>query len=63
MMMPVMDGWQFRLEQQKDPTIQHIPVVMITASDDRRADLIPSDQVLTKPVRARELLKLVQQFC
>ena len=63
MMMPVMDGWQFRQEQQNAPTIQHIPVVMITASDDRRADLIPSDQVLTKPVRVQELLKVVQQFC
>src|SRR5713101_95680 len=63
MMMPVMDGWQFRREQHNDPTIQHIPVVMITGSDDRRADLIPSDQVLTKPVRVQELLKVVQQFC
>jgi CheY-like chemotaxis protein len=63
MMMPVMGGWQFRREQQDDPTIQHIPVVMITASEERRADLIPSDQVLTKPVRVQELLKFVHQFC
>jgi len=59
----VMDGLQFRREQHNDPRIQHIPVVMITASDDRRADLIPGDQVLTKPVQAQELLRVVHQFC
>ncbi len=63
MMMPVMNGWQFRREQQKDPSIQRIPVVMITASEERRVDLIPNHQVLTKPVRVDQLLKSVHRFC
>jgi CheY-like chemotaxis protein len=63
MMMPVMSGWQFRREQQRDPSIQRIPVVMITASEERRGDLIPNQQVLTKPVRADELLKSVHRYC
>jgi len=63
MMMPVMSGWQFRREQQRDPSIQCIPVVMITASEERRADLIPNQQVLTKPVRADEVLKSVHRYC
>ena len=61
--MPVMDGWQFRREQQEDPSIQSIPVVMITASEERRADLIPNEQVLRKPVPVDELLKFVHRFC
>jgi CheY-like chemotaxis protein len=63
MMMPVMNGWQFRREQQKDPSIQFIPVVMITASDERQVDLIPNNQVLTKPIRVNELLEFVHRFC
>jgi len=26
--MPVMDGWQFRFEQRRDPTLADIPVVV-----------------------------------
>lgn len=63
MMMPVMNGWQFRRKQQEDPSIQHIPVVMITGSEERRADLIPNNQVLTKPFPVDELLKFVHQLC
>jgi CheY-like chemotaxis protein len=28
--MPMMDGWQFRHEQQQDPVLADIPVVMMT---------------------------------
>jgi len=63
MMMPVMNGWQFRRKQQQDPSIQNIPVVMITASEERQADLIPDDQVLAKPFPVDALLKFVHQFC
>lgn len=31
LMMPVMDGFQFYREQQSDPTIANIPVVVMTA--------------------------------
>jgi CheY-like chemotaxis protein len=61
--MPVMNGWQFRREQQKDPSIQKIPVVLVTANEERQAELIPNDLVLRKPVRVDELLKFVHRFC
>ena len=32
LMMPVMDGWDFRVEQLRDPTLKDIPVVVITAT-------------------------------
>jgi CheY-like chemotaxis protein len=63
MMMPGMSGWQFLREQQEDTSIQCIPVLMITASDERRVDLIPNNQVLTKPIRVDELLESVHRFC
>jgi CheY-like chemotaxis protein len=31
MMMPVMDGWQFRNEQLQDPALATVPVVCVTA--------------------------------
>src|SRR5262245_23155992 len=32
LMMPVMDGWDFRAEQLRDPGLRDIPVVVITAT-------------------------------
>ena len=32
LMMPVMDGWDFRREQQRDPALLHVPVVIVSAS-------------------------------
>jgi CheY-like chemotaxis protein len=32
LMMPVMDGWDFRDEQLRDPALKDIPVVVITAT-------------------------------
>src|SRR3982074_3818832 len=31
LMMPVMDGWQFRSHQKQDPALKSIPVVIVTA--------------------------------
>src|SRR5258705_13036727 len=32
LMMPVLDGWQFRIEQRNDPSLAETPVVAISAS-------------------------------
>lgn len=36
LMMPVMDGWQFRSAQRADPRLAEIPVVLISAHVDAR---------------------------
>ena len=33
LMMPVMNGWQFRIEQLRDPSLARIPVVLMSASE------------------------------
>ena len=38
LMMPVMDGWDFRTEQLKDPALKEIPVFIITAAGFERSD-------------------------
>lgn len=34
LMMPGMNGWVFRLEQQKDPALAHIPVIILSGHQD-----------------------------
>jgi CheY-like chemotaxis protein len=65
LMMPVMDGWQFRAEQIRDPRLAAIPVVVMTAHGGalaKRLDLAAA-AALTKPVTANQLLDTVQRFC
>lgn len=57
LMMPGMNGWQFRDEQLKDPAIRRIPVVVMTASRDLRD--IAADDVVYKPLKLDQLLEVV----
>jgi CheY-like chemotaxis protein len=36
LMMPVMDGWKFRSEQLRDPTLARIPTVLLSGAYDVR---------------------------
>ena len=59
--MPVMDGWQFRSEQIKNPRLAHIPVIVVTALSDR-AD-VDANEVIIKPVDVDRLLSTVDHYC
>ena len=59
--MPVMDGWQFRSEQTRNPRLAHIPVIVVTALSDR-AD-VDANEVIIKPVDVDRLLLKVDQYC
>jgi CheY-like chemotaxis protein len=60
LMMPVMDGWQFRVEQLGDPSLARIPVVVMSASDDDRE--VPADGRVRKPFDIDTLLRVVSRF-
>jgi CheY-like chemotaxis protein len=60
LMMPGMNGWQFREVQTNDPAIATIPVVVITATRNLRE--INADDILHKPVKPAELLRIVEQW-
>lgn len=63
--MPVMTGWEFRTEQQRDPRLAPIPVVVISA--DRSLDQAPfsidATGYFTKPINFPQLITLVDQLC
>jgi CheY-like chemotaxis protein len=65
LMMPVMNGWEFRDAQAKDPTLAAIPVVVITADHTaaKRAADVGAAGCLLKPVEFPELLDYVGRYC
>jgi CheY-like chemotaxis protein len=63
LMMPVMDGWEFRRQQQSDPAVAHVPVIILSAIDQRRAADVDAVAFLKKPLDFDRLLELVRQFC
>jgi len=63
LMMPVMDGWEFRRHQAQDQRLKTIPTIVVSAAGRDRMAQIPADAYLSKPVDMDELLSRVSQFC
>ncbi|MCC2671917.1 MAG: response regulator, partial [Armatimonadetes bacterium] len=61
LMMPVMNGWEFRAEQLQDPELAEIPVVVVTGAlrHPGSASGIEGAGLLTKPVDVPQLLETV----
>lgn len=63
MMMPVMDGWQFRREQARLESVADVPVIVVSAVARDRLAEIDADAVIPKPVDLDELLKQITVHC
>ncbi|MGE5242766.1 MAG: response regulator [Betaproteobacteria bacterium] len=63
LMMPVMDGWEFRRRQRGDRQLRDVPVVVVSALDQARARDLGANAVLKKPLDFDRLLELVRQYC
>jgi CheY-like chemotaxis protein len=64
LMMPVMNGWQFREAQTRQPDIAGVPVVVVTAAGPQHAiPAIDADGWLSKPVDFDKLLATIGSFC
>jgi CheY-like chemotaxis protein len=61
--MPVMDGWAFRREQQRDPAFAHIPVIVLSGADAHRFHELEASATFHKPARMSELLRCVRRLC
>jgi CheY-like chemotaxis protein len=65
LMMPIMNGWEFRRAQLEDRAVRHIPVVVLTA--DVRAE-VSAEQLkpvalLAKPFAPDGLLAVIERCC
>ena len=56
LMMPVMDGWQFRAAQLADPKHADIPVIVITAAGAMKEQI---EQIIRKPFVPEDLFRAV----
>jgi len=65
LMMPVMNGWEFRTAQAQDPALAAIPVVILTGGGNASAAAqgLGVDTFLRKPVDLDELLEIVGRYC
>jgi CheY-like chemotaxis protein len=65
LMMPVMDGLEFRTAQRRDPALAPIPVVVISANEgvDRKISDMQVDGYLPKPFELGTLLDTVNRYC
>jgi signal transduction histidine kinase len=60
LMMPVMDGWEFRVEQKRDPLLAGIPVIAMSADPSAKARAIAADAYVGKPIDFDELVRRIR---
>lgn len=64
-MMPVMDGFEFRREQERDAKLAGIPIVVMTAHGDAQVckAKIGAKDFIKKPPDMNDLLDVVRSWC
>lgn len=62
LMMPRMDGWEFRIKQKREARWANIPVVALSADVSPKARAIDAQVYLSKPVDDQVLLNTVEQL-
>ncbi len=65
LMMPVMDGWEFRLRQRSDPGLASIPVVVLSADNalEQKVSNLGVEAWLPKPFEVERLLETIGRLC
>jgi CheY-like chemotaxis protein len=64
LLMPVMDGWTFSEELERDQELASIPIVILSgAAEGRLASKLKGVPFLHKPVEIAELLQAIEGTC
>lgn len=59
LMMPNMNGWEFRKAQLADPRLARIPVIVMTAAADLSKSPVDATLVVKKPLTLTRVLEVV----
>jgi len=62
LLMPYMDGWEFRLEQKRDPRLASIPVIAMSVDSSAQAAAIDAQAFLRKPFDEELLVDTVDEL-
>jgi CheY-like chemotaxis protein len=63
LMMPVMNGWEFRRALEQDPVLRDVPVVVVSAATSEMAHRAHAAAHLPKPLDMDQLLDVVDNLC
>jgi CheY-like chemotaxis protein len=65
LLMPIMNGWQFRYQQRLDSELARIPLIVLSGRDEKsaHAEWLEADDYLVKPVQPEVLLEAVGRLC
>ncbi|KYF60520.1 hypothetical protein BE11_45785 [Sorangium cellulosum] len=63
LMMPVMDGFQFRAEQKRDPALASMPIVVMSARGGTDRAAIDADAIISKPFDLLKLMDIIERSC
>ena len=65
LMMPVMNGWEFREKQLEDDGLAAIPTIIVTAHNkpEVSAEELKAATSIRKPIAPATLLKTIEQYC
>ena len=65
LMMPVMDGWEFRSEQKQDPALAAVPVIVVSGDGNiaQKALSVEAAGYLGKPIDLDALLETIEAHC
>jgi len=64
LLMPIMNGWEFRMEQVQDALLAEIPVLVVSSEPDVRgeATALRVETCVAKPIDAHTLLEEVRHM-
>jgi CheY-like chemotaxis protein len=63
LMMPVMNGWEFRTALNRDPDLRDVPVVVVSAATGDMMKQTNAAAYLPKPLDMDQLRDVVCDFC
>lgn len=61
LLLPQMDGWEFRAAQRADRSVSEIPVIVISGEDSPQATTIHANVFMRKPFDADDLIQTVER--